>query len=168
MIKKPSNKTIKKPAKKPAKKAVKKNSAGTEQNNNGKRYRPNDKEKYMCVKHKKFFTDELHRWKADIIKANSLTNLLNSSDDSVSSADMIDQASSYTDKSVEMKALARSRKLIEKIESALQRIKNDTYGYCEETSEPIGLKRLVARPVATLSIEAQERHERDEKIFIDD
>ena len=67
-----------------------------------------------------------------------------------------------------MKALTRSRKLIEKIDAALHRIKNDAYGYCEETSEPIGLKRLMARPIATLSIEAQERHERDEKIFIDD
>ena len=133
-----------------------------------KRYMPSDKEKYMCAKQKQFFTEELLKWKKDIIKSNSLTNLLNSSDDSVSSADMVDQASSYTDKSVEMKALARSRKLIEKIESALRRIKDDTYGYCEETSEPIGLKRLVARPIATLSIEAQERHERDEKIFIDD
>ena len=104
----------------------------------------------------------------DIIKSNSLTNLLNSSDDNISSADMVDQASSYTDKSVEMKALSRSRKLIEKIDAALMRIKNDTYGYCEETSEPIGLKRLIARPIATLSIEAQERHERDEKIFIED
>ena len=69
---------------------------------------------------------------------------------------MVDQASSYTDKTVEMKALSRSRKLIEKIDAALMRIKNDTYGYCEETSEPIGLKRLIARPIATLSIEAQE------------
>ena len=133
-----------------------------------KKYTPNSKEKYMCAKHKKFFIEELHRWKSDIIKSNILTNLLNSSDDSVSSADMVDQASSYTDKSVEMKALARSRKLVQKIESALRRIKDGTYGYCEETSEPIGLKRLVARPIATLSIEAQERHERDEKIFIDD
>jgi DnaK suppressor protein len=133
-----------------------------------KSYMPNIKEKYMCTKHKKFFTDELLKWKKEIIKSNSLMNLLNSSDDNVSSADMVDQASSYTDKSVEMKALTRSRKLIEKIEAALQRIKNDTYGYCEETSEPIGLKRLIARPVATLSIEAQERHERNEKIFIDD
>ena len=133
-----------------------------------KAYIPNAKEKYMCVKHKKFFEEELQRWKRDIIKSNSLTNLLNSSDDSVSSADMVDQASSYTDKSVEMKALARSRKLIEKIESALRRIQDGTYGYCAESSEPIGLKRLIARPVATLSIEAQERHERDEKIFIDD
>ena len=133
-----------------------------------KNYVPNSKEKYMCAKHKKFFNDELVRWKKDIIKANNLGNLLNSSDDNVSSADMVDQASSYTDKSVEMKALVRSRKLIEKIDSALRRIKDDTYGYCEETSEPIGLKRLMARPVATLSIESQERHERDEKTYIDD
>ena len=151
---------IKKPAKKPAIKAVKKSSK--------KAYIPSDKEKYMCAKHKDFFTAELLRWKKDIINSNALTNILNSSDDSVSSADVVDQASSYTDKSVEMKALARSRKLIEKIESALRRIKDDTYGYCDETSEPIGLKRLVARPIATLSIEAQERHERDEKIFIED
>ena len=133
-----------------------------------KKYIPNLKEKYMCAKHKKFFTEELLKWKKDIIKANNLGNLLNSSDDNVSSADIVDQASSYTDKSVEMKALDRSRKLIAKIESALRRIKDDTYGYCEETSEPIGLKRLRARPVATLSIEAQERHERDEKIYIED
>ena len=133
-----------------------------------KGYAPSDKEKYMCAKHKEFFTGELLRWKKDIIKSNALTNILNSSDDSVSSADVVDQASSYTDKSVEMKALARSRKLIEKIDSALRRVKDDTYGYCEETSEPIGLKRLIARPIATLSIESQERHERDEKIYIDD
>tara|TARA_B100001029_G_C15057271_1_gene455399 strand:+ start:2590 stop:3012 length:423 start_codon:yes stop_codon:yes gene_type:complete len=133
-----------------------------------KRYVPNSKEKYMCAKHKKYFTEALLNWKKDIIKTNSLSNLLNSSDDNISSADVVDQASSYTDKSVEMKALARSRKLIEKIEAALRRIKDGTYGYCEETSEPIGLKRLIARPVATLSIEAQERHERDEKIYIED
>ena len=133
-----------------------------------KGYAPSDKEKYMCAKHKEFFTGELLRWKKDIVKSNALTNILNSSDDSVSSADVVDQASSYTDKSVEMKALARSRKLIEKIDSALRRVKDDTYGYCEETSEPIGLKRLMARPIATLSIEAQERHERDEKIFVED
>tara|TARA_B100000780_G_C20845403_1_gene335950 strand:+ start:65 stop:490 length:426 start_codon:yes stop_codon:yes gene_type:complete len=132
-----------------------------------KKYVPNSKEKYMCAKHKKFFSEELVRWKKDIIKANSLGNLLNSSDDSVSSADMVDQASSYTDKSVEMKALDRSRKLISKINSALQRLKDGTYGYCEETGEPIGLKRLMARPVATLSIESQEKHERDERIFVE-
>jgi DnaK suppressor protein len=133
-----------------------------------KKYVPNSKEKYMCSKHKKFFSDELVRWKKDIIKANNLGNLLNSSDDSVSSADMVDQASSYTDKTVEMKALNRSRKLISKINSALQRLKDGTYGYCAETGEPIGLKRLMARPVATLSIEAQEKHERDEKMFVED
>ena len=153
--------------KKSTKKTVKKSKIKTVKKTNSKRYVPSNTEKHMCPKHKQFFKEELFRWKSDIIKSNSLTNLLNSSDDSVSSADMIDQASSYTDKSVEMKALARSRKLIEKIESALRRLKDDTYGYCEETSEPIGLKRLIARPVATLSIEAQERHERDEKIFIE-
>ena len=133
-----------------------------------KKYTPSLKEKYMCAKHKKFFTDELLKWKRDIIKANNLGNLLNSSDDNVSSADIIDQASSYTDKSVEMKALNRSRKLISKINAALQRLKDGTYGFCEETAEPIGLKRLMARPIATLSIEAQEKHERDEKIFMED
>ena len=132
-----------------------------------KKYTPNNKEKYMCVKHKKFFKEKLNEWKKDILKSNNLTNLLNSSDDNMSSADVVDQASSYTDKTVEMRALARSRKLIEKIDSALVRIKNGTYGFCEETSEPIGLKRLIARPIATLTIEAQEKHERDEKIFIE-
>ena len=136
--------------------------------NTKKKYVPNLKEKYMCAKHKKFFTEELLNWKKDIIKANNLGNLLNSSDDNVSSADMVDQAASYTDKTVEMKALNRSRKLISKINSALQRLKAGTYGFCEETGEPIGLKRLMARPVATISIEAQEKHERDEKIFVDD
>ena len=165
MIKKPIKIPIKKSVKKTAKKATIKVEKKISRKNH---YIPNDKEKYMCAKHKQFFKEELLRWKSDIIKSNSLTNLLNSSDDNVSSADMLDQASSYTDKTVEMKALTRSRKLIEKIESALKRIKEDTYGYCEETSEPIGLKRLVARPVATLSIDSQERHERVEKIFNED
>jgi|TARA_B110000211_G_C14021509_1_gene527907 DnaK suppressor protein len=133
-----------------------------------KKYVPISKEKYMCAKHKKYFTEELIKWKRDIVKANNLGNLLNSSDDNGSSADIVDQASSYTDKTVEMKALDRSRKLISKINAAFQRLKNGTYGYCEETGEPIGIKRLMARPVATLSIEAQEKHERDEKIFIED
>ena len=132
-----------------------------------KAYQPNTKEKYMCVKHKKFFSDELVKWRKEIINSNNLGNLLNSSDDNISSADMVDQASSYTDKSVEMKALNRSRKLIAKIDAALKRIKDGSYGYCEETSEPIGLKRLIARPIATLSIEAQEKHERNEKIHVD-
>ncbi|MDC0473090.1 TraR/DksA C4-type zinc finger protein [Pelagibacteraceae bacterium] len=133
-----------------------------------KPYIPTSKEKYMCAKHKKFFTEELVRWRKDIIQSNSLGNMLNSSDDNTSSADIVDQASSYTEKSVEMKSLNRSRKLIEKIDSALRRLKDGTYGFCEETSEPIGLKRLIARPVATLSIEAQEKHERNEKIYVED
>ncbi len=133
-----------------------------------KKYIPNSKEKYMCSKHKKYFTEELIKWKKEIIKSNNLGNLLNSTNDNISSADIVDQASSYTDKSVEMKAIDRSGKLISKINAALQRLKEGTYGYCKETSEPIGLKRLIARPVATLSIEAQEKHERDEKIFVED
>ena len=146
--KKPTNKAEKKPAK--------------------KSYLPNGKEKYMCIKHKKFFTEKLLSWKKDIVKSNGLANLLNFSSGNVSSADMVDQASSYTDQSVEMKALTRNRKLIEKIEAALRKITDDTYGYCEESSEPIGLKRLIARPIATLSIEAQEKHERNEKIYVED
>ena len=133
-----------------------------------KQYIPNSKEKYMCAKHKKFFKEELIKWKKEIVKSNNLSNILNSSDDNTSSADVVDQASSYTEKTVEMKSLNRSRKLIGKIDSALRRIKDGTYGYCEETSEPIGLKRLIARPIATLSIEAQEKHERDEKIYVED
>ena len=139
----------------------------TDRQTNNKKYTPSQKEKYMCAKHKKFFTEELVRWKKDIIKANNLGNLLNSSDDNMSSADMVDQASSYTDKTVEMKALNRSRKLISKINSALQRIKSGTYGYCEETGEPIGIKRLIARPIATLCIAAQEKHENNEKVYVD-
>ena len=127
------------------------------------RYIPNNKEKYMCAKHKKFFKEELINWRKEIIKSNNLSNILNSSDDNTASADFVDQASSYTDKSVEMKALNRSRKLIGKIDAALKRLKDGSYGYCEETGEPIGLKRLEARPVATLSLEAQEMHEKAEK-----
>jgi DnaK suppressor protein len=112
-----------------------------------KPYTPNNKEKYMCAKHKKYFTQKLILWKKEIIKSNNLGNILNSSDDNTSSADVVDQASSYTDKTVEMKALNRSRKLIEKIDSALIKIKEGTYGYCSETSEPIGIKRLLARPL---------------------
>tara|TARA_B110000881_G_C18117101_1_gene290286 strand:- start:8 stop:430 length:423 start_codon:yes stop_codon:yes gene_type:complete len=133
-----------------------------------KKYSPSTKEKYMCIKHKKFFNEELIKWRKELVKTNNLGNILNSSDGNTSSADIVDQASSYTDKNVEMKALNRSRKLIGKIDSALRKIKDGTYGYCEDSGEPIGLKRLIARPIATLSIEAQEKHERDEKIFIED
>ena len=131
-----------------------------------KKYIPNSKEKYMCAKHKKFFTERLLSWRKEIIKSNNESVVLNNLDDNSSSADIVDQASSYTEKTVEMRASNRRRKLVNKIDSALKRIKDDTYGYCEETGEPIGLQRLIARPIATLCIEAQERHEKEEKIFV--
>ena len=133
-----------------------------------KTYEPKLTEKYMCDKHKVFFKKKLTEWKVELVRSNNEALYNGSLDDNSVSADIVDQASSYTDKNVEMKALNRSRKLISKINAALQRIKEGTYGYCEETGEPIGVKRLIARPVATLSIEAQEKHERDEKIFVDD
>ena len=136
--------------------------------NSVKKYTPNTKEKYMCAKHKKYFTEKLTFWRKEIIKLNNESAVLNSLDDNSSSADIVDQASSHTEKSVEQRASNRRRKLINKIDKAIKKIKDGTYGYCEETGEPIGLKRLIARPVATLSIEAQENHERDEKIFIED
>ena len=132
-----------------------------------KKYIPNNKEKYMCAKHKKFFAEKLIAWRKEIVKSNNESVVLNNLDDNSSSADIVDQASSYTEKTVEMRASNRRRKLVNKIDSALRRIKNDTYGYCEETGEPIGLKRLIARPIATLSIQAQERHEQEEKIYVE-
>ena len=130
-----------------------------------KKYIPNKKEKYMCEKHKAYFKKKLTEWKNEIIKSNS--QALYSSDliDNVSSPDIVDQASSYTEKSVEMRTVNRQIKLISKIDAALKRLKDGTYGFCEETGEPIGLKRLIARPIATLSITAQEKHEREEKIY---
>ena len=122
----------------------------------------------MCKKHITYFKQKLVDWKNEIIKSN--TQALYSSDlvQNISSPDIIDQASSYTEKNVEMRTVNRQIKLISKIDAALKRLKNGTYGFCEETGEPIGLKRLIARPIATLSIEAQEKHERDEKIYIED
>ena len=119
----------------------------------------------MCAKHKVYFRQKLVEWKNDIIKSNS--QALYSSDlvSNVSSPDIVDQASSYTEKSVEMRTVNRQIKLISKIDAALKRLKDETYGFCEETGEPIGLKRLIARPIATLSIAAQEKHEREEKIY---
>ena len=133
-----------------------------------KKYVPKEKEKYMCAKHLAFFKKKLIDWRADLIKTNNEALYNSSLDDNSTSADIVDQASSYTEKNVEMRAINRQIKLISKIDSALNRIKNGTYGFCEDTGDPIGLKRLMARPVATLSIEAQEKHERDEKIFIED
>jgi len=132
-----------------------------------KKYIPSDKEKYMCPKHKFFFKQKLNDWKNEIIKANSETLYNSDLNDNSSSADIIDQASSYTDKNVEMRTVNRQMKLISKINAALQRIKDGTYGFCKETGEPIGIKRLIARPIATLSITAQEKHEKEEKIYAD-
>jgi len=132
-----------------------------------KKYIPNEKEKYMCEKHKVFFKKKLIEWKNEIIKSNSKSLYLNDIDHEISSADIVDQASSQTEKTVEMRTLNRQIKLLSKIDKAMKRIDDSTYGYCQETSEPIGLKRLIARPIATLSIEAQEKHEKNEKIFAD-
>jgi len=133
-----------------------------------KTYLPKDTEKYMCEKHISFFKIKLTEWKKDLVKANNEALYHGSMDDNSVSADIVDQASSYTDKAVEMKAINRQIKLISKIDQALLRLKNGTYGFCEETAEPIGLKRLVARPVAKLCIEAQEKHEKEEKVYADD
>ena len=132
-----------------------------------KKYIPNKKEKYMCDKHRKFFKKKLIDWKNEIIESNAKGLYLNEVDREISSADIIDQASSQTEKTVEMRTLNRQIKLLSKINKAIKKIDSDTYGYCEETGEPIGLKRLIARPIATLSIDAQEKHEKNEKIFAD-
>ena len=131
-----------------------------------KKYIPDEKEKYMCAKHKAFFKKRLIEWKNEIIKSNSKSLYFNEQDHEISSPDIVDQASSQTEKTVELRASNRRRKLINKIDHSLKKIKNGTYGYCEETGEPIGLPRLIARPIATLCIEAQERHEKEEKIYI--
>ena len=133
-----------------------------------KTYIPKETEKYMCEKHKAFFKKKLTEWKSDIIKSNNEALYNSSMDDNSVSADMVDQASSYTDKNVEMKAINRQIKLISKIDQALKKIQDGTYGFCEETGEPIGIKRLIARPVAALCIAAQEKHEKEEKVFADD
>ena len=132
-----------------------------------KTYKPKSTEKYMCEKHKLYFKKKLTDWKVEIIKTNNDALYNGSMDDNSVSADIVDQASSYTDKSVEMKAINRQIKLISKIDQALTRIKNGTYGFCVETGEPIGLKRLMARPVAELCIAAQEKHEKEEKVYAD-
>ena len=133
-----------------------------------KTYIPKETEKYMCEKHKVFFKKKLSEWKLEIVKANNEALYNGSMDDNSVSADIVDQASSYTDKNVEMKAINRQIKLISKIDQALKRIQDGTYGYCAETGEPIGLKRLMARPVAELCIAAQEKHEKEEKVYADD
>ena len=133
-----------------------------------KNYIPKDTEKYMCDKHLFFFKVKLTEWKKELVKANNEALYHGSMDDNSVSADIVDQASSYTDKAVEMKAINRQIKLISKIDKALMRIKDKTFGFCAETAEPIGLKRLMARPIAELCIAAQEKHEKEEKVYADD
>ena len=132
-----------------------------------KKYIPTEKEKYMCAKHKAYFKKRLLDWKNEIMETNKKSLYSNDVDHEISSPDIVDQASSQTEKTVELRTLNRQRKLLSKIDKAIKRIKDNTYGYCEETGEPIGVKRLIARPIATLSIEAQEKHEKNEKIFVD-
>jgi len=132
-----------------------------------KTYIPKETEKYMCEKHKVFFKRKLNEWKSEITKSNNEALYNGSLDDNSVSADVVDQASSYTDKNVEMKAINRQIKLISKINKALKKIDDGTYGFCEETGEPIGIKRLIARPIAALCIAAQEKHEKDEKVYAD-
>ena len=132
-----------------------------------KKYIPNGKEKYMNAKHKAYFKARLVEWKKEIIESNSKSLHLNEANQEISSPDIIDQASSQTEKTVEMRTLNRQMKLLTKIDQAIKKINNDTYGYCEQTGEPIGIKRLIARPIATLSIDAQEKQEKNEKLFAD-
>ena len=133
-----------------------------------KTYTPKETEKYMCPKHLVFFKKKLQDWKMELKRSSNEAIYNSSLDDNSTSADVVDQASSYTEKNVELRAINRQIKLISKIDSALKRIQNGTYGFCEETGEPIGLKRLIARPVATLCIAAQEKHEKEEKVYADD
>jgi len=132
-----------------------------------KKYIPNTKEKYMCAKHKSFFKARLIEWRNEILESNSKNLYLNPGDHEISSPDVVDQATSQTEKTVEMRTINRQIKLLSKIDKAIKKIQDDTYGYCEETGEPIGIKRLIARPIATLTIEAQEKHEKNEKVFAD-
>lgn len=130
-------------------------------------YRPSDDEPFMNKKQQAYFRGKLEEWKADILRESKST-IVALQGESDKMPDVADRASSETDRSIELRARDRQRKLVRKIDEALKRLDEGTYGYCEETGEPIGLKRLDARPIATLSIEAQERHERREKVYRDD
>tara|TARA_B110000858_G_scaffold189548_1_gene236442 strand:+ start:687 stop:1103 length:417 start_codon:yes stop_codon:yes gene_type:complete len=132
-----------------------------------KDYTPSEKEPFMNAKQKEFFKRKLLAWRSDIIQETKET-LNNLQKEVVNFSDIADRASSETDRSLELRARDRQRKLISKIDEALLRIEDGAYGYCEDTGESIGLKRLVARPIATLSIDSQERHERKEKIYRED
>lgn len=130
-------------------------------------YRPSEDEEFMCAKHRAYFRKKLQAWKEDILRESreTLTHLQKETENH---PDLADRASSETDRSLELRTRDRQRKLISKIDSALRRIDDDSYGFCEETGEPIGLARLEARPIATMSVEAQERHERRERVHRDD
>ena len=130
-------------------------------------YRPSDAEPFMNGRQKEYFRLKLIAWKDDILRESKST-LSNLQEDLGALPDIADRASTETDRSLELRARDRQRKLISKIDSALRRIEDDSYGYCEDTGEPISLARLDARPVATLSLEAQERHERKERVHRDD
>jgi DnaK suppressor protein len=129
-------------------------------------YRPSEDEPFMNDRQRAYFRKKLLDWKEEILRSSRDT--LENLQESEQHPDLTDRASSETDRAIELRARDRQRKLIAKIDAALQRIEDGTYGYCEETGEPIGIKRLDARPVATLSVEAQERHEKREKIYRDE
>jgi DnaK suppressor protein len=132
-----------------------------------KQYRPSDKEPFMNERQREYFQAKLLAWREDILKEAKET-LQHLQEENQNHPDLADRASSETDRAIELRARDRQRKLIAKIDEALGRIEDGTYGYCEETGEPISLRRLEARPIATLSVEAQERHERRERIYRDD
>ncbi len=132
-----------------------------------KTYRPSDKEPFMNERQRDYFRAKLLAWREDILKEAKET-LQHLQEENQNHPDLADRASSETDRAIELRARDRQRKLIAKIDEALGRIDEGTYGYCEETGEPISLRRLEARPIATLSVEAQERHERRERVYRDD
>ena len=132
-----------------------------------KAYRPSDKEPFMNERQREYFRAKLLAWREDILKEAKET-LLHLQEENQNHPDLADRASSETDRAIELRARDRQRKLIAKIDEALGRLDDGTYGYCEETGEPISLRRLEARPIATLSVEAQERHERRERVYRDD
>jgi DnaK suppressor protein len=133
----------------------------------GKPYRPTDKEPFMNDRQRDYFRQKLLAWREDILREARET-LQHLQDENQNHPDFADRASSETDRAIELRARDRQRKLIAKIDEALSRIEDGTYGFCEETGEPISIKRLEARPIATLSIEAQERHERRERVYRDE
>jgi len=128
---------------------------------------PSDDEPFMNKRQKEYFRRKLEKWKEDILVENRET-LQHLQEETIHHPDLTDRATSETERSLELRTRDRQRKLVSKIDAALRRVEEGTYGYCEETGEPISLKRLDARPIATLSIEAQERHERREKVYRDD